>query len=309
MKTPRILAAGALFFLAACGKPSPPAAPPAAPAALSPSAASSGPGLPTAPNLPPHSPGASVPRVPPSEVQRPRPPDDPIEPRVYITANSSSAPVIPAGWPLLLTLTLHAPIAAPLRLAVPSGTWAGLVHLDIPEGWSLPEVPVEASEITLDRVSYGLLVWTLLPAELDALPRGTYRVSALLEAPHPPPGAWSGKVRPPPAEIELVKARPRLTEAEDYERSYLLVRIHGYRKDPAAAEREAEGLVQRHPKYPLATLLHADALATAGKKVEAIQALDRAIEAAVGTPSGPQDLRWNLVRRREELSAEIDTKK
>jgi hypothetical protein len=254
--------------------------------------------------------GPSVPVVPPSQFPRTPPPPDPVAPRLHVTANDSDVAEIPAGWPLVLAVSLHAPVGATLRLAAPSGPWSSLVRLELPQGaWNLRPASAPDSGITLDGAHSGLLLWTLLPEELDALPRGNYQVKALLDTPANSTGAWAGTVQAASAELRLVKPIPRLTEEQDFRRSRLLVNAFVLRSDPETAGREAEGLLRRHPNSPLASLLVADLLESAGKKEEAAALLDRAIEAVNRLKPGPRNFLRDLVRRRDDLAAQIETKK
>ncbi|MBV8878803.1 MAG: hypothetical protein JO332_02455, partial [Planctomycetaceae bacterium] len=103
----------------------------------------------------------------------------------------------------------------------------------------------------------------LLPADLDRLPRGTYKIGVVAE------GATKSCV------VRLLPARKgRSSEADDVRRSRLLVRVHFLRGDRDAAAREAADLVKRQATAPGAHELQANILEAAGKKEEA--AVERA---------------------------------
>ena len=228
---------------------------------------------------------------------------EPVQPRLYVTANGSDTPQIPAGWPLVLTVSVHAPGSDPMKLEAPSGSWASLVHLALPDAaWKPRPLEFAARSITLDAVSSGLLMWTMTPEELDAIPRGTYRILATLEVPE------SGSVRGQAATVKLVKALPKLTPEQDVERSRLLVTVLRARADAAGAEQEADALLERLPASSGAILLRVDLFEAAGKRPEAVALLDRAIDAAVGGAPTPKNWPRDLARRREEL-AEKDRQK
>ncbi len=257
-------------------------------------------GKPEAPVLPP------VVTTPLKQTDKPADTEKPadVQPRIYVTANDSDVPEIPAGWPLVLKASLHAPGGASLRIAAASGPWSSLVRLTLPEGpWKLRPVEITAPAIALDATTSGLLLWTMMPEELDAVPRGTYRFEAHLESRDSGDGAWSGAVRGSAAVVQLVEAIPRLTEEQDLERSKLLVTVLMRRGDAAAAERTADELLQRRPKHPRAILLRVDLLEAAGKRGEAIALLDRAIEAVIGPTPSAKSWPRDLMRRREELGA------
>lgn len=254
----------AALFLAACDKPAP------------------GTGGSTSTSSPaPHVPKALQP--------------DPVQPRLYVTANGSDTPQIPAGWPLVLTVSVHAPGSSPMKLEAPSGPWASLVHLAVPDAaWKPRPLEIAARSITLDGETSGTLMWTMTPEELDAMPRGTYRISATLEV--------TGGARSQAATLKLVKALPKLTPEQDFERSQLLVTVLRARADAAGAEREADALLKRLPANSGAILLRVDLYESAGKRAEAEALLDRAIDAATGGAPTAKNWPRDLARRREELA-------
>ncbi len=257
----------AALFLAACDKPAP--------------SPSGGGGTSTA--------------LPQPGVPKPPGPES-VQPRLYVTANDSDTPQIPAGWPLVLKVSVHAPGSAPMKLEAPSGSWATLVRLALPDAsWKPRPLEFAARSITLDGASSGLLMWTMTPQELDVLPRGTYRISATLEA-------ATGSARGQAATVTLVKALPKLTPEQDVERSRLLVTVLRARTDVAGAELEADALLKRLPANPVAILLRVDLFEAAGKRAEAVALLDRAIDAATGGAPTAKNWPRDLVRRREELA-------
>lgn len=225
---------------------------------------------------------------------------EPPAPRLYVSVNDSDEAEVPAGWPLVLRVSLQAPGAQPIRLVASTGSWSSLVRLDRPEGpWVLRASEVTGSELTIDAATSGMLLWTMTPEELDAVPRGAYRFEARLEAPPGVAGAWSGAVRAYPADVTLVKAIPRLNEAQELEWSRQMASLYLARGDGAAADRVAADLLRKWPKQIGALLLRVDLLEASGKRAEAIELLDRAIEMATAVPNGKVA---PLVRRRERLA-------
>lgn len=267
----------AALFLAACGKP---ATSPSGGSGASTAAPSGGGGTPSA---------EPQPRVP--KPLRP----DPVLPRLYVTANDSDAPQIPAGWPMVLKVSVCAPGKEPLKLEAPSGSWASLVHLALPDAaWKPRALDFEARSITIDAATSGTLLWTMTPEELDAIPRGSYRISATIEV--------AGGARCQAATVKLVKALAKLTPEQDVERSRLLVTVLRARADAAGAEREADALLKRLPANSGAILLRVDLFEAAGKRADAEALLDKAIEAAVGGAPTAKNWPKDLARRREELA-------
>lgn len=195
---------------------------------------------------------AAAPSGPPSKVDRPRPPADPPGPRLLLAVNDAEAADVPAGWPLILEAVVT-DAGAPVRLA-------------LPDGWS--------------PVASGERVWTLLPAELDRLPRGTVRIGATLEG-----------ATPRDCVVRLLPARGRLNEVEDIRRAQLLVRILLLRGDRDAAAREASELVKRRPGAPAAYDLQADALLALGKDSDAEASRRHARELAARRPAPPHPAR------------------
>jgi hypothetical protein len=234
-----------------------------------------------------------------------RPPEpEPIRPRVYVTANDSDSSRIPAGWPLLVQVSVHAPLNGSMKIAAASGPWSTLLRLTPPgPEWKLRAADMTATSITLGDSSYGLLLWTMTAEELDAIPRGTYRIQALLESAQSVDGSWKGTARGAPAVVTLVKAIAKPTEEQEVTRSRLQASVLHLRGDVPGAEREADALLKRFPKNPLAILLRVDLLQAAGKRKEALAFLDAAIQEATG--QNPTEENWprDLVRRREDLAA------
>lgn len=267
-----------LVLLGACGKPAPPA--PASPPAPPPSPARAPkpePELPpdiarqlaeAADKLPKNSgiagmdelrnklkakAGASaVPSGPPSKVDRPRPPADPPGPRLLLAVNDAEAADVPAGWPLVIEAVV-ADAVTPVRLR-------------LPDGWS--------------PVASGDRVWTLLPAELDRLPRGTVKVGATLEG-----------ATPRDCVVRLLPARGRLNEADDVRRAQLLIRVFLLRGDRDEAAREASELVKRRPGAWAAYELQADALLALGRDTDAQASRLRARDLAARRSAPPHPAR------------------
>lgn len=182
---------------------------------------------------------ADVPSPPPSTVVRPPPVPDPPGPRLLAAVNDADSAELPAGWPLVVE-------------SLASGdAGSSRPRLELPEGWAASPA--------------GDSVWTMLPAELDKLPRGTYRIRVVLE----------GAV-PRDCTVRLVPARRAKNESEDLHRSQLLVRVFLLRGDKAAAAAEASDLVKRRGKLAAAHHLEADALQASGKTEEAAAARARA---------------------------------
>lgn len=270
----------ALLALSACDKPAP--------------GSSSGP-------TPSEPASGTSPTTSPAE---PEPGPEPIRPRLFVTANETDAPKIPAGWPLVLQVTLHAPPEVPLKLAAGSGPWSSLLHLTPPgPAWKLKPVEITDSSISLDDSTSGLLLWTMTAEELDAIPRGTYRIEALLETRDSPEGAWSGTARASPALVTLVKAIAKPTEDQEVDRARFTANVLRLRGDAAGANRESDALLKKFPKNTLAILLRVDLLEADGKRAEALAFLDGAIDAVVGPNPTVQNYPKALARRREELTA------
>lgn len=255
-----------VVLLASCGKPSPPPAP--APSPSPPPQTSSAPEKKKKKNPPALNPDlaaklaeaaenlpegselrrkmmekagvADTPSGPPSKVVRPPPVPDPPGPQLLAAVNDAESAELPAGWPLII------------ESLVRGDAGSAKPRLELPEGWAA--APAGESN------------WTMLPAELDKLPRGTYRIRLVLEG-----------SSPRDCTLRLVPARRVKNESEDLHRSQLLVRVHLLRGDKDAAATEAADLVKRQGKLAGAHHLQADALQASGKTEEADAARARAV--------------------------------
>ncbi len=183
---------------------------------------------------------SDAPSGPPSKVVRPPPEPDPPGPRILAALNDSDSAELPAGWPLVIESLLS------------GDAGASKPRLELPEGWTASPA--------------GDFVWTMLPAELDKLPRGTYRIRLALEG-----------AAPRDCSLRLLPARRVKNDSEDLHRSQLLVRVHLLRGDKDAAAAEAADLVKRRAKLAGAHYLQADALQASGKTDEAAAARARAV--------------------------------
>ncbi|HXX92652.1 MAG TPA: tetratricopeptide repeat protein [Planctomycetota bacterium] len=206
-------------------------------------------------------------------------PPEPIDPRLFLSANDLDDAVVPSGWPLVLELTVLAPIDHPLKVAALETS----IRLILPEGgWNPQSAPGSSGDVDLGLGKPARLVWTLLPAELDGLPRGNYRFSATLDASAAPGDAWKGTVSARACRVTLAAAKARLTPAEEARRTSLLARVLIGRRRIDEARGESDALLKRQPRSPEAWLLSAQVLEAAGKGDEARKAWSRAWELTPG---------------------------
>jgi hypothetical protein len=217
----------------------------------------------------------------------PRPPEPP-RPQVYLTVNGTDVPEIPAGFPIVIELSVHAPSSGPMRLEAPSGNWGDLVRVEFPDGWSPKAAAQGSGPLSMDGASFGRLVWTLSPEETDAHPRGEAELRATLKCDR---GEFRAVAR-----VKLT-APKKLTPDQELERTFALVRWRTATGDAAGALADVDAALKTSPLQPALHELRADTLLSLGRKAEAAAALDAAIAVALKQkrPTG------RLVARRESL--------
>jgi hypothetical protein len=139
------------------------------------------------------------------------------------------------------------------------------VKVEFPAGWSPKPVTQASGALSLDATTSGRLAWVVSPEESATRPPGAVEVKATL-----------GELRSH-ARVTLVPGTARLP----FEGVFAFMQYHLALRDMDGALKDVDEALKRQPTHPSLLAWRSDVLVVMGRKEEALQAIDAAIDSAI----------------------------
>ncbi|HEX5135668.1 MAG TPA: hypothetical protein VFY93_01760, partial [Planctomycetota bacterium] len=312
MRFGTLLAVIALF---GCGKDE---APP--PAISAPAPTSQTPGRPAESVAAEAAPAAAAPESAPAPAARERkppkgpperdpvrdgPPPPPSAPVVFLTVNGQDHdPQVVPGWPVVVRLELTSPDGKPWRVSGGAASWSRLARLEMPGDapWGF-EMPLSApSEVTVDERTSASIYWTIAPDASAKLARGERSLRAVLECKEGAGGAWTGLATSRELRVSVVDEPRPLPPAWAECKAETEIDYTFCREGTSAALARAEEATKAQPQSWRVLFAKGRLLAAAGRRAEALAAVDGALALwSQGNPDGCAPP-WELASQRDALA-------
>ncbi len=217
-----------------------------------------------------------------------------------------SALLIHPDWPAQSAASNPIPVAHPID-------WSLLVRFEVtddagaPVSWPTVAVRAGARSLSLDHDATGMALAYVAPADTAALPPGTYRVRAVLDATAvTQAGSYHGMVASAAARLELRDPIAQPTALEDEALAIFDARYRILLGDTNAARAGLTSLLARQPSSLLALTLISDLDRYEGDLDQAAERIGDAIAAWSALPDPSLDRRRSeppepLLERQHEL--------